>query len=460
MPRFTGDNIKLTNAAVKALVVPDGKKDKLWFDTEQRGFFVRKYKSGKADYGVKYVCRGEPRRIKLGPVLPNNVDTMRKLAADVAAKARHLGIDEKEERQKARKAAQVKRNPTLGDRLPAYLEMREKGDPEKLWKTLRTNSLEDITRYLKEAWQPLHALTPDAVTRQMIIDRMAELSTARGRRGGPIAAKRAHAALSTYFGWLIHHNHCSVVNPCMGIKLAKEEPRTRRLDDAELLEAWLAADAIGGEFGAIVKLLILTGQRLREIGDLEWAEINWQDRQIELPETPPGAEKGRTKNGKPHIIPLSAPALALLRAIPQHEGQRLVFLGHRGRGMTSYSRPKKNLDERIAAARLLAGKPPIRKWTLHDIRRSVTSGMVKSRVREVDGKLEKYRCCLPHVVEMLINHVSGHKAGVAGTYNVEDYLEERQAALEQWGAHLMGLVTTHHDAPAKDLMTAAPSLPA
>jgi len=362
-----------------------------------------------------------------------------------------MGIDEKEERQKARKAAQVKRKATLGDLLPAYLEMREKGDPQGLWKTLRLSSLEDVTRYLKRAWLPLHALTPDAVTRQMIVDRMAELSV----DSGAIASKRAHAALSTFFSWLIHHNHCSIANPCMGIKLAKEERRTRRLDDAEPLDVWLAAEAIGGEFGAIVKLLILTGQRLREIGDLEWAEINWQDRQIELPER-------RTKNGKPHIIPLSEPALAILRAIPRQEGQRLVFLGHRGRGMTSYSRQKDKLDKAIATARIAAGKPPIRRWTLHDIRRSVVSGMVKSRVREVeDGKLEKYRFCLPHVVEMLISHVSGHKAGVAGTYNVEDYLEERQAALEQWGAHLVGLVDgqvmTRQDATPETLMTSAPS---
>src|SRR5262245_17297823 len=251
MPRFTGDTIKLTNAIVKTLVVPEGKKDKLWFDTEQRGFFVCKFKSGKATYGIKYALRdGQQRRITLGPVLPNNVDSMRKLAAEVAANARALGIDEKEERRKARKAAQTKRNPTLGDLLPTYLEIREKGCPEKL---------EDVTRYLKLAWQPLHALTPEAVTRQMIVDRMSELAV----DSGPIASKRAHAALSTYFAWLIHNNHCSGANPCMDIKLAKEERRTRTLDDGELLELWLAADAIGGEFGAILKL----GQRLRETGD-------------------------------------------------------------------------------------------------------------------------------------------------------------------------------------------------
>src|SRR5262245_5649292 len=94
----------------------------------------------------------------------------------------------------------------------------------------------------------------------------------------------------------------------MGIKLAKEEPRSRALTEAELVDVWLAADATGGEFGMIVKLLILTGQRLQEIGNLEWVEIDLERRPIELPER-------RTKNGKPHLVPLSAPALALLRKI-------------------------------------------------------------------------------------------------------------------------------------------------
>jgi integrase len=76
----------------------------------------------------------------------------------------------------------------------------------------------------------------------------------------------------------------------MGIKLGKEEPRTRALTEPELVDVWLAAG--DDDFGVIVKLLILTGQRLREIGNLEWLEIDLEKRLIELPER-------RTQNGKP-----------------------------------------------------------------------------------------------------------------------------------------------------------------
>jgi integrase len=447
MPRFTGDTIRFTNATVKTVVVPEGKKDKLWFDTEQPGFFIRKFKSGKATYGVKYVCRDQQRRITLGPVLPNNLDSMRKLAGDIAAKARNMGIDELAERQKARKAAKVKK---LGDLLPTYLEIREKGSPDKLWKKLRPNSLSDVVRYLKRAWQPFHALSPDAVTRQMVIDRMAELTA----ESGPIASKRAHAALSTFFAWLIHNNHCSVANPTMGIKLAKEEPRSRTLAENELVYVWLAAG--DDDFGVIVKLLMLTGQRLREIGNLEWLEIELEKRQIELPEP-------RTKNGKPHLVPLSAPALALLRGILRHEARRLVFPGCRGSGMTTYSRHKDKLDKRIAELR---GGVPLPPWRLHDLRRSVVTQLSESRERRVKRghleEIETYCFAQPHVVEAIVNHISGAaKAGVAGNYNKAIYLPERKAALEQWAAHLIGLIerhmTTLQDTTAKNLVAAAPS---
>src|SRR5262249_62155489 len=127
--------------------------------------------------------------------------------------------------------------------------------------------------------------------------------------------------------------------------------------------------------------LILTGQRLREMGDLEWAEIDLKSRVIAQPEAPPGAAKGRTKNGKPHLVPLSAPALGLLQGIPRHEGQRLVFLGHRGRGVTSYSRQKAELDKGIPTLRIAAGKPPNRHWILHDLARDAASRLAKTPAR-------------------------------------------------------------------------------
>jgi hypothetical protein len=76
-------------------------------------------------------------------------------------------------------------------------------------------------------------------------------------------------------------------------------------------------------------------------------------------------------------------------------------------------------------------------FVIHDIRRSVVTLLVESRKR-ADGSTHRF--ALPHVVEMLVNHVSGHKAGIAGVYNAAEYLPERRQALDMWGAHIAALV--------------------
>ena len=189
------------------------------------------------------------------------------------------------------------------------------------------------------------------------------------------------------------------------------------LTEAELREVWHACG--DDDYGRIVKLLILTGQRKTEIGNLSWGEINEAQRQIELP----GA---RTKNKRPHIVPLSKQALA---ALPQKgEGREHVF-GRRTQGFSGWSKAKRELDGRIAAARKAAGaKTPMPPWTIHDLRRTFVTHIL-------DRKL-----ALPHVVEACVNHVSGHKAGVAGIYNRANYADEKRAAMEAWGKHVYAIV--------------------
>jgi integrase len=103
-----------------------------------------------------------------------------------------------------------------------------------------------------------------------------------------------------------------------------------------------------------------------------------------------------------------------------------VFGATAGCGYQNYSRAKAELDARIAKANHGKALEP---WTLHDFRRSVSTA------------LHDRFGVLPHVVEVLLGHVGGHKSGVGGIYNKAIYLEERRRALERWGAHIMELVT-------------------
>ena len=123
---------------------------------------------------------------------------------------------------------------------------------------------------------------------------------------------------------------------------------------------------------------------------------------------------GRTKTGVAKIIPLSAPALATLARMP-HIGE-YVFTSNGVRPIAGWSAPKKKLDATSG----------VTDWVIHDLRRTVATGM-----EQLGVSLQ--------VVEAVLGHVSGSKAGVVGVYQRYDHAEEKRAALEAWGKHVEGL---------------------
>lgn len=118
------------------------------------------------------------------------------------------------------------------------------------------------------------------------------------------------------------------------------------------------------------------------------------------------------KNGRPHEVPLSPAALEILEAAPQRAGRDLVFGDGQG-AFSGFSRAKASLDKRVG--------DEVAEWTVHDLRRTAATGMAKIGV-------------LPHVVEAVLSHVSGARAGVAGIYNRADYRPEKRDALDRWAA--------------------------
>ena len=375
------------------------------FDDELPGFGVRKFASGKASLFVKYSIGTQQRRKTLGPWVPGTLSTIRKEAAVVLAQAR-LGKDVVGEARKAQEEAAKAAKATLGQLIGPYLLVREKGD--EFWKPLRPKSLHENTRYLERSWAPLHGVPVDKITRAQVRARRDEIV----KESGATSANRALVALSGFCGWAIHQEHIPGANPCADIKTLNENKRERPLSEEELVEIWLAADDIGGAFGCIVKLLILTGQRRQEIGGLEWAEVRLQRAIIDLPER-------RTKNKKRHLVPLSEPALALLPPFPE-DGGKFVFGNFSG-----WSLGKAALDKRIAERR----GSPLAPWRLqHDLRHTFVTTMNDLGFAE------------PHIVEAIVNHISGAKGGIAGRYNHAQYIQQRIEALGKWGAYLPALV--------------------
>ena len=268
-------------------------------------------------------------------------------------------------------------------------------------RTMRARSHDEAARHLRKHCKPLHGLPIGSVTRFMVASR---LRTIAGD-GGPAAADATRSTLSAMYAWAIGEGLCES-NPVIGTNKHNDaKPRDRVLTDAELVAIWQAAP--DSDFGRIVKLLMLTGQRRTEISGLRWSEIDTAAKLIALP-------KERTKNGRAHDVPLSDLALDILAKQHRRIGRNLVF----GDGVGGFV----GWCESEGGARL----PPPRSiphWTLHDLRRTAATRMADLGVQ-------------PHVIEAVLNHVSGHKAGVAGIYNRATYAPEKRAALDLLANHI------------------------
>ena len=183
------------------------------------------------------------------------------------------------------------------------------------------------------------------------------------------------------------------------------------LKDPELRLLWQALN--GGQYATIIKLLMLTAQRVNEIAGLRWSEIDFDRGAISLP-----AE--RTKNARAHEIPMAPTLRALLQAQPKIDGRDLVFGKPGGGPFSGLSRCKERLDAGIAE---LNNGQPLAPWVHHDLRRSAATGMADIGIQ-------------PHIIEAVLNHVSGHKGGIAGIYNRAAYSAEKAQALARWDEHI------------------------
>jgi integrase len=227
-------------------------------------------------------------------------------------------------------------------------------------------------------------------------------------------------------------------NPFASLPIAKSIARRERvLSDAELVEVWRAAPDMVQPYGAIVRLLILTGQRRGEVAGMRWNEISDDLATWSMPGQ-------RTKNGVPHAVPLSAPAREILRErLPEdasaakraieelRAGQSLVLPGLRGTPFAGWSKCKRALDRAIIESRQKAAASgttpaPLAPWSVHDLRRTVATGLQRLGVR-----LE--------VTEAILNHISGSRGGIAGVYQRHDWAAEKRAALDAWAAQMVGL---------------------
>ena len=387
------------------------------------GLYLVLHPTGAKTWAVRYRRDGRPRKYTLpGPYPVIGLKAARRLARAALESVVHGG-DPAAEKIHARRTAADSRTDfeaVAAEFLSRYLT-KQKQRP-------RPRTLEGVAHLLGmvrdgDGWAPRKGAIADKwrgkkvteITKGHVIDHLDALV----ERGITTNANRARAALHLFFGWCLRRGLVAT-NPCTGIdRPVAETARERVLTDYELGLFWNAA----GEdqlFGPMYRLLALTGARRNEVRGMAWSEIDLDAATWLIP-------AGRAKNNRSHLVPLSAPAVALLKAQPRVARSKLVFTTTGETVLGGLGRAKERMDERmLAAARKHNPKANLEPWVLHDLRRTLATG------------LQKLGTPLP-VIEKVLNHASGSFAGIVGIYQRHEFEEEKRAALDAWARHIQAI---------------------
>jgi integrase len=376
--------VRFTEANVRAYQHPDHKPDYTLWDENLPGFGFRVQAGGSKVYYAKYRMGTKQRWLKIGAVQKTPLESAKKQAKSFFESVQN-NIDPANTKAKAATAAAQ----TFSSAIPGYLGQLE----------IDRRSAAHIGRckaHLEKSFRALQTMALASIDRATVSRELNLIS-----KRGPVAANRARAILSAFFNWSIANGLCET-NPVDKTTKNQEYDRERVLVARELRAVWLGLE--DDDYGKITKLLTLTLQRRTEISRLERTEVNWAEKQIELPGS-------RTKNRRPHIVPLSPAALAILESV---DGEGKFFFSKRN----NWQIDKDRLDKKCGVS----------DWVLHDLRRTGSTGMGDIGIQ-------------PHVVEAVLNHVGGSKAGVAGTYNKAMYLKEKREALNKYADYVMATVS-------------------
>jgi integrase len=391
--------MKLSSRATEALKLAPGERDRIVFDEVIPGWGLRLRESGKAYWVFQYAVPDATRKSKYATkrITFGKYPAMAVAAAREQAEKYHAQVKLGGDPQQEKADSKARSDETFEACMKLYLERRRTDGK------LRASSYGEIERHLVKNLAPLHGLHIAKVDRRAIA-----LELGRLTNGSPVQANRTRASLVKFLNWCAGEGFIDA-NPAVFTNKNPEQERDRVLSNAELRKIWHALPE--GDFGDIIKLLALTGQRRDEIGQLRWDEVDLDRAVITLPGL-------RTKNGRQHTIPVAAKAMGILTARwERRDPDRALVFGIGQRGFSGWADCKRRLDDGIRV-------PP---WVIHDLRRTVSTGMNEIGVP-------------PWVVELVLNHVSGHRGGVSGTYNKALLAAEKATALARWDEHLMAVV--------------------
>ena len=384
--------MKLTKRAIDDL--QPGDKDAFFWDADITGLAVKVTPKGKKTFMVQYRPggRGSPtRKIFIGPFGEVTLHKARTEAKRIFG-LRAEGRDPALERQQAKQRAISNK---FADIAADFLAKHAS----------QNRTVDETARILKRDVLPKWGKRSIHEIGKRDVNDLLDVVVARGSH---VMANRTLANLRKLFNWCVSRGIITA-SPCEGISAPhREKARDRVLSDNELIAIFSAAKQMGGAFGAIIQMLILTAQRRNEVSEMTWNELDLNNDIWTIPGS-------RTKNEKPHFVHLSEQASAVLSSVLNVGA--FTFTSNGKTPFSGFSKAKKRLDE-------LSG---VTDWRLHDIRRTVTSGMAQLGIA-------------PHVADKILNHQSGTISGVAAVYQRHEFLDDRKTALNAWGNYVQSLL--------------------
>jgi integrase len=386
---LTTRSVELMKPSSERQEIPDGLLS---------GLYLVIQPSGAKSWAVRYRHHGRPCKLTLGRHPAIDLAAARKLAS-TALRAVAEGRDPGREKRHAH----ASKADTV-EAIASQFIQRHCNRSNRPRTTEETKRLLDL--HVLPRWRGRLARE---ITRRDVLDVLDRVFES----GKPIAANRTLSAIRKMFNWAVARDMLTA-SPCAGVKPPTvERARDRVLSDDELKLIWLAANKVGGSFGSLVQLLMLTGQRRNEVSEMQWSELDLEARLWTLP-------RERVKTDQPHEVPLSAPVIAILETVPRIADSPFVLTTTGVTPSNGFSKGKRRIDALLP--------PDMPAWRLHDLRRTVASGMARLSID------------LP-VIEKVLNHSSGSFAGIVGVYQRHDFATEKRAALETWGRHIEGLVS-------------------
>lgn len=376
----------LTDKTIEALK-PQEKRYEV-HDLRCPGMSLRVERSGRKTFTIKFRYGVEQKRMKLGVYSRLSLATAREKAVELLRQVDE-GIDP------------TKRRRTPNMRVEAVCRQFI-----SLHAQARNRSWREAERILeREFIAPFAQRDVREIKRYDVL----EIMDAAIARGSGYQANRILSHVRKFFNWCVERGIVDV-SPIVGLKApTKEQSRDRVLNDDEITRLLHVCKNEVYPFRYFIPLLLATAQRRGELTQMRWSEIDFEAKLWVIPGS-------RAKNGKPNVVPLSDFALDVLNEVPRFLDCDFVFTTTRNTSLSGFTKMRKRLAERSQTSG----------WRLHDLRRTAASGMARATVA-------------PHVIEKVLNHVSGTISGVAAIYNRYGYDVEKRKALDAWGAHLARL---------------------